>query len=311
VIRRRIFAVLFAALSAFGPPALADDDVGMAQQFFRAARAAYGRSDFRAAAIAFEEAFRRAPRAGSIYNAAVAWEEAKEPERAADDYAACEARDDLAPEQRADAQQRLLVIERSLGRVDITGPADATAALAHATRVPLPAHVHVRPGTYEVHVTFGDGRTALQTASVAVGQTVALDIPPPPPLPPSRDKAATRPEALPAPPPPAPVPVPSHASAARVFGWIGIGASVASAGAAVFFGVATLDAHTEFDDSGQIDRAAHDRGVTFRTLTNVAWATAGVLGAGGLTLLIVLPARSRPTTTLAITGRGLAWGAAF
>src|SRR5262245_59201878 len=115
LLRSLLGAAIALAISTAAPRAHADDDA-TAAQFFKAGMAAHSRHEYRAAALAFEEAFRRAPRGPTIYNAGIMWEAAKEPARAADDYARAVAQGGLDGDQAATAAARLRELEASLGR---------------------------------------------------------------------------------------------------------------------------------------------------------------------------------------------------
>src|SRR4051812_18908720 len=67
-------ALLLVVLGA----ARADDNAATAAELFRTASAAFARGEYRAAAIGFEEANRRASYAATLYNAALAWSAAGE-----------------------------------------------------------------------------------------------------------------------------------------------------------------------------------------------------------------------------------------
>jgi hypothetical protein len=75
----RALAAILAA-SAFGllAPSRALGQEAEAASLFRAGTAAYERGAFRAAAVAFEDAHRRAPRAATMYNVGLAWQAAGE-----------------------------------------------------------------------------------------------------------------------------------------------------------------------------------------------------------------------------------------
>lgn len=54
----------------------------------------------------------------------------------------------------------------------------------------------------------------------------------------------------------------------------------------MFFGLRTLSARNDFEDSERTDADAHDRAVSSRTLTNVAFGLAAVAGGVGVYLLL-------------------------
>ena len=139
-------------------PAAADPAASAVREF-REGQQAYARGDFRAAAQRFESAFRDDPRGAIVFNAGLSWQAAGEPARAADDYAFALATTDLPAENAADARTRLGALEKSLGRIDVTSPQGSRVSVAHADRLPPPAHVHVAPGRYTVSVLLADDST--------------------------------------------------------------------------------------------------------------------------------------------------------
>jgi len=284
---RAAFAAIGAALWALAvaaPPALADDRATAAAAIFRAATDAYARRDFRAAALSFEAANQKAPHGGTMYNAALAWEAAGEPARAADDYDAALSTAGLDGEKAKDARDRLARLEASLGRIEITAPSGATAWAAHAERVATPARVHVAPGEIEVRVVLASGEAKTQRVRVRAGEAARVSVAAPAP-------SAPAPSA-PAPPPPPP-PDTDSGGTQRAIGWVTVGGGALFGGAAIALGVATLDARDKFDAGGRTDADLRDRAVTLRALTNAACIAAGVTGVVGVALVLTAP-RARP-----------------
>src|SRR5262249_18379824 len=150
------FLVALLVVSAFASRAQAQTATPKeAPEFFRAAVAAYERGDYRAAAIAFDEAYRRAPRAAVRYNAGLAWEAAGALARAADAYGAVADSPDLDEPSRSDAQGRLAKLNAQLGTVRVTDPVGELVSIAHAERVRIPCVIHLRGGEYELHLIGG------------------------------------------------------------------------------------------------------------------------------------------------------------
>src|SRR5262249_34728531 len=71
-----------------------------------------------------------------------------------------------------------------------------------------------------------------------------------------------------------------------VLGVLALGAGAASAGVGIGLGIDALDARDTFESSGLRDLDAHDRALTLRPWTNVAWAGAVVFGVTGVVLLV-------------------------
>ena len=284
-VRYSAWTFLGLAVALVSGRASADEDPDTAASFFSAGMAAYARHDNRAAAIAFEEAYRRAPRGGAAFNAARAWEAAGEPARAADDYAQALTRNDLGPDLAVRARDRVTQLEGSLARVDVTAPSAAVLALVHAN-VALPASVHVATGTHTLVVTFEDGRRVTRTVKLRAGEATPIDIQPPsedaqPRAAPSTDAPAA---------PGRPLSAPS--SIMPTIGWIALGAGAALGVGAVVLGVSAVSARDDWNASQLTDRGMHDRAVTFRTLTNIAWTGAAAFGVTGVVLLLASPSKA-------------------
>src|SRR6185503_19626319 len=83
----------------------------------------FKRGEFRRAALGFTRAFELSPHADSAYNAALSWEEANEPVRAAESYRDAIYRG-LGGEARSDAKARLSRLSAGLGQLKVSA-ADA------------------------------------------------------------------------------------------------------------------------------------------------------------------------------------------
>jgi len=250
-----------------------------AERFFHVGVVAFGRGEFKAAAMEFEHAFRTKPHGASIYNAARAWEAAEDPGRAADDYAAAIDAGNTPADNMRDARARLRALEASLGRIDVSAPPGARVSIDEVERGPAPAHLHVAAGAHAVSITFADGRSDTRAIHVGAGAAVpvALDAPAPrvPMDAPPPDASGSRSRVT-----------------LRTTGWVTLGGAVLATGTAVALGVSALSAKSQYDASGHTDLGAYDRAGSLRTATNVAWVTAGVLGAAGITLVLVSLRRS-------------------
>ncbi len=292
--RRFVPVLLCASLSGIVASAspCARADAAHAVEQYRAGADAYARGAYRAAAEMFEGAFREDPRGASIYNAGIAWEAGGDAPRAADAYATALATKDLGEPQRVDATERIAALEKKLGRLDVTGPVGAHVAIAHAEGRSLPTQIHLAPGSYSLHATYGDGHTESRDVQTAAGQLLAIDMAPLVIAPPVVGRPLTPIE-------PVAAPVPSSSSSPlRTLGWIGVGGAVVLGGLAVYSGLTTLSARDAFDGTGDTSQSDHDRAVSARAWTNVAWAAAGVVGATGVVLLLVAPS-PRATSTSA------------
>jgi hypothetical protein len=291
MIARRLVAMV-AVCTLLGVAGEARADEAEAAEQFKAGAAAYARSDFRAAAQAFERAYRAEPRAAAIYNGGLAWEAANERERAADDYSKALALPDLAPAQAADARSRLGALEKTLGKVDVTAPSGATVSVGHVERALAPITIHLTPGSHDVAVTLLDGTTDRRSVVIAAGAPAALAF------------EAPKPRVTPEKPPPPPVQEETKAMPTRkLLGFVAVGGGVVAGGAAIILGLSAVSAKDDFDASGHHDQDLHDKADSLRTMTNVCWVAAGVLAGAGVVLILTAPSASSPGTS-AVLGPG-------
>lgn len=274
VLRRGAPLVL---LLACGGVARAEVD-RQASEFFRAGEASYARGDFPAAARSFEEAHRRAPHAATLYNAGLAWELAKQPPRAADDYEAALKLGGLSASQAADATTRLGALERGLGHINVLAPRGGTISVAHLDQAPIPLVVHVAPGEHEVRIHRRSGPDETSRVAVAVGRSSDVTFSEEPPSPPTVTAIAAGATDAPAGPP-----APRHR---RAWGWAALGTSVGLGGVAIYLGVQALSARDTYNASDYTDLDAYDRAASLRTWTNVFWVGAGLAAATGVVLLL-------------------------
>jgi hypothetical protein len=262
------------ALALVAGTARADRDKAAAA--YKKATADFARGAFTDAAASFDTAFAEDPHGASAYNAALSWQSAHDGARAADDFARALAAGDLAAPLVENAKKQLAVLEATLGRVSIAGPADARFTVGSTSGAPS-AVVHLAPGHYSVHATFAGGTSADFPVDVAAGGQASVTVAPP------------------AAPPPPPAPTPEVTQRAGVLGpatlpiSIGlIGAGVVAGGFAIGLGIATLDALDAYKQTGYTSQSAHDHATELRDWTNVAFVSALVLGAAGIGALVTV-----------------------
>jgi hypothetical protein len=236
------------------------DAESTAAQFFRAGLAAYERHEYRAAALAFEEAFRRAPRGAAMYNAGRGWEAAGDKARAADAFAVALGRGDLESGDAAYAREHLADLEPSLGVVDVEGPSSAAVALDGTERGALPRKLHLVPGHHELRVRRRDASVVEKSVDAAAGAVAHVTVEDAP--------------ALPSPAPPvAPPPPERHGPPTWAYVSLGVGGALAAAGAVTY--VKFADDRSTFDSGGDHDASLHSSALTLRTVTYVLWGAAG------------------------------------
>jgi tetratricopeptide (TPR) repeat protein len=284
----RLLAILFAWSVLFATAsAAAEDQKTLARERFGEASAAHARGDFREAARLFEEAHRLAPAAGAKFNAGIAWDQAGDLPRAADDYETALEMGGLDQQDAAQASSRLGALKQQLGALRIEEPAGALVSVAQLERAPIPARAYLRPGTHELRAEIGSYTTTLRV-EVGAGEvkTVRFDKPgdggkiEPTPKPKERQPVPR--------PGPEDRPVP-RSSAQKTWGFVALGTGAVLAGVAVFLGVRTLNARDEYEADGGTDHAKYDDAVALRTWTNVSAGGAVVAGGLGTVLLLTAP----------------------
>lgn len=257
----------------------------LARQRFQEATEAYQEGRYSAAASLFEAADRLRPHASVRFNAAAAWEQAGEDARAATGYAAVLELGSLDASRRKTALERLSGLAQKLGRLQIREPLGALVTVDHIQRSPVPLTFYLRPGEYDVAAEYR-GTRAITAVSITAGEQreLQLDLP----LPEAPVAPVAPPVTLP-PAPPAPRPVDTGAGQ-KTWGWVGVGASVALSGAAIFLGVRALAARDRYTESGNTNRDALNEASDLRLATNLLWGGATVAGSTGLLLLLTAPA---------------------
>lgn len=269
---------LCAVTFALAPPARADEDKATARELFRAAEVAFGRGEYRAAALAFEAANEKVPSGGAMYNAGVAWGRAGEPARAADALSRALASRELTDARLADAQRQLAALEKRLGVLHVVAPAGTAFTVAHLRNARAPRTAFLAPGEHPVHVVRPDGRTEIRVIRLAPAQRSKLDL--------NEEPLEEG--------PPGVAPAGHVAPAARTaaskppWGFVLLGAGAVSAGTGVYLLTRGLSARDEFEDSNRTDRGAHDRAIRYRTWSTVT-LLAGVAFAGTGTVLLLSP----------------------
>jgi tetratricopeptide (TPR) repeat protein len=267
------------ALSLASPMLASADDAGArpkptkqeqaaAGKRFREGERLYARHDYRAAAVAFEEAYELAPHPDALLNAADARRKAGDLRLAAE---LCQRvlRDFPDGKAASDARQRLGDLTPKLGRIELNIKGDEKD-LTIDDRPATPGEVFVDPGDHVVFATF-DGERVERRVSVVAGArvTVLLEAPP--------KKAAEQPKPKEAPAPPPDAPKPLHMAAF----FVGLGLTAVSGGLLIWSGVDTNAARGDFEKNPT--RAGYEEGLDKELRTNVLiGVTAGLGVATGL-----------------------------
>ncbi|HTQ43834.1 MAG TPA: hypothetical protein VMI75_13825 [Polyangiaceae bacterium] len=282
-----IAATLCLATAASGS-ARADESTEQAARLFRAGTESYAHHAFREAARQFESAYRIAPRGAAIYDAGLAWEQAGETARAADDFATAIGNGDTSSQQRSDATARLKALEARLARLVVTGPADAHVTVDDGAESSLPLGVHLAPGTHALFVTYAGGRTESRDIDARAGAEVVVrlagvgsgqdpEVPAPRETPPPRSEE-------------------SGTSTRRTIAWISLVGAGVTALTGVYFYAQGDNALNRFEDGGSIDKGLHDQAITDRTVTQVLAGVTGALVATSVVLFLTSSGSPSPTS---------------
>ena len=293
------FAVASFAASLLLSPAVAraqdDAQTAEAKKQFLAGTKDFSAGKFADAAQAFEAAAALKPNGVALYTAALAWEQANQSERAADDYGRALALPggNLNAQQAATAKDRLVALEKVLGTVDVTGPDGTKVQIDQFSQAPVPVRVHGTAGTHTLNVFAPDKPPEKREVLLEGGQTQKLDVTPQAPV--------VKHEPPPTPTAPKEVVVEksvSHVSPLKAAGWASIGVGATTALAAILLGVSAQDAGDAFNAAPS--HAGYVHANALADWTTGAWITAGVFVAAGVALVLI-PEKSsaQPTETAA------------
>jgi tetratricopeptide (TPR) repeat protein len=280
--RARSFVLAFAFAFA---PALshAQDDAAEAKKQFVAGTKAFSNGKFAEAATAFEAAAALKPNAVALYTAALAWEQASQSERAADDYGrAVELpAGSLTAQQESTAKERLSALEKVLGTLAVSGPDGTKVQLDQFTETVVPVRLHGTGGTHSLNVKLPGKGAEKREVLLDGGQTQKLDLAPAPVVVHHDDNNNTTA-------PPKEVVVEksvSHFSAMKALGFTAIGLGGASVVAALILGISAQDAGDAYRAGPS--HAAFVHANALADWCNGAWITAGVMVAAGVTLVLI------------------------
>ena len=263
------------------PQAIVADARRLAYEAFLEAQAAFERSDYAAAAAAFEEAARFAPHPATWLDAADSWARAGHPVRAAE---LCNrVLDDASanPQFRAAAARELARLAPQVATLELrtARTTGITVRLDDDAELHAPARRRVPPGPHTIAVVATATQAGRTWRLVAeAGRTHVLTVSPEAPSveEPARDTSS-----------PAGSRVPPIA-------WACFGGAAGSAALAGIFGAMTVGAKSGFDAAPT--QASADEFYRDRLVTNVALGTAAVFVVTGLVLVLVAPSRGAGAT---------------
>ncbi len=309
------FAAALAVTAASGAaradePAAADSAADARQQYGLGTQA-FKEKRYAEAALHFEAAAAFKANAVALYTAALAWDFASKPERAADAYARALDVPGLDARQTASARDRLSNLERGLGTVVVTAPDGWKVQLDTLSEVRAPAKLHATAG---VHVLASRSpMKVIQRRDVAIeaGRSTNVEVKEEPKPPPKTEPEPPKEEAKPATSEPLPPRLRERFwTNVRVAG-VGVGAAgVVALSAGVILGLSANDAKDTYNAAPT--RAAFDHATSLQTWTNVTLIGGVLLVAGGVALLVVpLGERDGGVLRMGVTPGGMSLGGAF
>jgi len=262
---------------------------------------AYAAHRFADAAQNFEAAAAYKAHAVTLYTAALAWDQAGQPERAADDFGRALDVGGLSADQTRNAKERLAALERTAGTAIVKAPAGWRVQLDTLTEVPAPARLHATPGLHSLNYHPAGEPAKKKELTLEAGKTQSIELPEKEAPPPKEDPAPVAEKDKNA----APVGQPAESSATKLrrsLGFAAVGVGVAGLGAGIILGLEANDARDTFNTAPAHATFDHAKGL--QTWTNVALVTGGVFLAGGLALVLI------PTSEKTQVKLGLAPGGA-
>lgn len=298
----RVGAALALSMSTlvFSASARADEATRVADDLFNAASAAYQRGDYSAAARAFEEAGRRAPRPETSYNAGIAWEAAGDALRAANAFRAALALGPLPDALAADARERHARLAAQFAELHVVGPPEATIEIRGLFHEHPPLVTYVPPGAYQLELERVGGERERRALTLAAGELSEVHFEAPP---------VHRPE--PRPIRQSPPASPKSVESVSVVGLIVLGSAGLATGAGVALGLRGLSARDRFDRSGHRDADARAEAISMRTAADLSFAGALALGAIGVVLLVKHHAEPPSSAWLSISPAALSFAGNF
>jgi hypothetical protein len=294
----RGFAVAVAlALAGVAGPAQAQeaptaDSAQEARQQYQMGTQAFSQKRYSEAALHFEAAASFKANAVALYTAALAWDLASRPERAADSYSRALEVPGLDAKQTTIAKDRVAALEKSLGTVLVTAPESWKVQLDALTEVHAPARLHASPGVHTLSIRVPSRPIERRDVALEAGKVATLDLKDEP-----KPVAKPEPEPVkekPAPPPPEPTPPRLQEPFWTTMKVIGVGVAgvgVAALGAGVVLGTSANGAKDAYNAGPT--QASFDHASSLETWTNVALISGALLVAGGV-VLVVLPVSDRP-----------------
>jgi hypothetical protein len=269
------------AAHAQEPPTV--DSAAEARQQYTQGTQAFQAKRYEEAALHFEAAASFRTNAVALYTAALAWDLATKPERAADAYGRALAVGGLDPKQGNLAKDRVAQLEKTLGTVVVTAPEGWRVQLETFTEVLTPARLHGATGVRSVSVRAPGKPIERRDVTLDANKVTNLELKDEPKVVAKPDPVVVKPE--PVAPPRPPPPRESFWITRRVIGVGVAGVGVAALGSGIILGLQANSAEKAFNAGPT--QESFDHASSLQTWTNVMLIAGGVLIAGGIALVVI------------------------
>jgi hypothetical protein len=264
----------------------APDSALEARQQYQDGTKAFAAKHYSEAALHFEAAAAFKANAVALYTAALAWDLALRPERAADAYARALEVPGLDAKQTTVAKDRLGALEKSLGTVVVTAREPGwKVQLDTLTEVATPARLHAAPGIHTLSVRIPNKPIERRDVTLEAGKVTNLELKEEPKVAPKPEPEPVREQAVdPVEPVPARLREPPFWTTLKVVGVGLAGVGVAALAATAILGTSANGAKEAYEAAPS--RAGYDHASSLETWTNVTLASGAILAAGGVALIL-------------------------
>ncbi len=292
--RKSILALataLAVSTSVFSAYAQDDDSAAAdAKKQYQLGTQAYAARRFNEAALAFEAAAAYKANAVTLYTAALAWEQANAPERAADAYSRALTAEGLTAQQQATAKDRVAALEKSLGTLIVTGPDGFKVQIDNLTTTTVPARMHASPGTHVLVVRPSKGDMQKRDVTLDLGLADTLDVTPKVEAPKVEAPKVVAPQTV-----TVEVEGPPRLSWKKAVGFSAMGLGVMGVAGGVILGLSAQTAGDAYNAGPT--RQSFDSANGLATWSTIAFITGGVLVAGGLVFVLLPESKHAAETT--------------
>ena len=275
---------------------------------YRQGTEAFSAKRYAEAALHFESAAAIRPHAVTLFTAALAWDSAGRPERAADAFSRSLDLPGLDAKQTQTAKERVQSLEKTLGVVVVTVPAGWKIQLDSLTEVNGSARLHAPPGAHVLTVRPVGYPIERRDVALDAGKVVSVEIdeaqlaaakkaaePQPPPT-----KVEEPPPAPPVQPPPPP---PASALPLKPVGFVLAGTGGAMLLGGIVLGLQANGARDAYNAGPT--REAYDHANGLATWSTVAFVSGIVVAAAGVTLVLLPLGKTEAKVALSPTSVAL------